>query len=325
MPPPMRHIAQWVLRPLPAPLDRTALIANDSVRNELLSSLQLYSEIRDLGQQLLKQNGHANSASSFIRFQAYVRQSISFFKGVEQLEYRSSPLLFYYSFMNLAKAAIFVRDPNFPFGHIHHGLVPSSTNGGLSTQFTTVVTTGVFGRLYALVIGNSIPNRAKLTIKSLMGYLSDLTFEYQYLKFRHPRYAGCKYAIGRNTQEANFRSILAINCNGKLSDRFIQILRKEFSEITLDQSFILNQFELTAIEAQYHKFWESKKAYGPNADGRPPGDDIVADSMTWLSDYIYWIPVDNWPFLFSLNSKIRSPEMISMNEFLATYIIMFFL
>jgi hypothetical protein len=134
MPLPARHVAQWIIRPLPPPFHRQPLISNDTVRRELISSLELYSEIRDLGQELLHAHGHPNSLKSFRRFQAYVRQGVSFFNSAETLPYRSSPLLFYYSFMNLAKAASFLRDPHYPFGHINHGLTPGRRPGGLASR-----------------------------------------------------------------------------------------------------------------------------------------------------------------------------------------------
>ena len=115
---PVRTINRFLSKNFPAPLRRQIILSSTLINRELISSFQMYSEVQDLGKDLLKCYTHQDLRNSFVRFQSYIRQAINFYQAAEALHYRASPLLYYYSFMNFAKAITFLRDPTFPFGHI---------------------------------------------------------------------------------------------------------------------------------------------------------------------------------------------------------------
>jgi len=326
VPPPQRHATAYLSRSFPAPLNRTTLSTNDNVRRELISSIQLYSEVKDLGRTLLRRFGHPDAKKSFDRFQSYIRQSIAFFEGAETLRYRSSPLLYYYSFMNLVKAITFLRDPTFPFGHIHHGLIPSRKNGVLANHFVTVAGSGVFPRFYSQLTGNIVQSHSKLTIKALLGYVSAISFEYTHLNFGQVRYSGCRYAIVRFHGEQEFRAVLVVTRLAQSYDtQLSRMLSKGFTEITLDQVFLVNAFNLAPAEMPFFSCWESRATF-PSPDGRSvPSQLVVNATMTALSDHVSFVPIANWPILFVLNLKLRTPRQLIMNEIFAIYAVMFFL
>jgi hypothetical protein len=171
----------------------------------------MYSEIEDFGKKLLKNYSHPQINQAFRLFQSYMRQAITFYNAAEAIHYRASALLYYYSFMNLAKAIIFLRDPAFPFGHLHHGLIPCKQRGALRNHFVIVPSRGIFPRFYQQVTSTPIGNNTKLRIVGLLGFVSDVAFEYSSFGMGAPKFAHCKYAIVNNAGENGFRSLLAVN------------------------------------------------------------------------------------------------------------------
>ena len=204
-----RTVFRWYSRRFPPPLVKNVLATSNSIKTELLSAFQLYSEVRDLGYQILRLRSHANLNASFFRLQSYIRHGVSFYNTAETLHYRASPLLYYYSFLNFAKAAIFVRDPSFTSGHINHGLNPSNSTGMLRNH-SVQVRTGVFTHLYYHSIGQKISTGARFTIVALLGYVSDVAFEYKYLNFDQYRCYNYRLAI---VQHLNERTSMSCDCS----------------------------------------------------------------------------------------------------------------
>jgi hypothetical protein len=225
--------------------------------------------------------------------------------------------------MNLAKAAIFLRDSAFPFGHIHHGLTASREAGGLNRQFTTVVVQGVFSHLYRHVTNTNIHNQARFRLRSLLSYISDLAFEYQYLNLGSMRYMGCKFSVVQYHGERTYRAVLAVNRTPAGQTSITRLLSRHFSEILLYPDFVLHVLQFTSFEAQSFMFWETKREYQGLPD-KVPVPDIVRHVVEDLAGYISYIPF-NAPTLFNLNLKIKTPREIYMNEMLSIYAVMFFL
>jgi len=71
-------------------------------------------------------------------------------------------------------------------------------------------------------------------------------------------------------------------------------------------------------------FWETKKEYLGIHAPFIPVEDIVADTVRYLRDYISYIPFEI-PILLFLNIKLKTPREICMNEILAIYVVMSFL
>jgi hypothetical protein len=81
------------------PLNKTITKTSSTVKDDILGSIQLYSEIKDLGYDLLQRQSHPDLDASFKQLQAYIRQGVTFFGAAYQTHYRSSPLVYYYAFM----------------------------------------------------------------------------------------------------------------------------------------------------------------------------------------------------------------------------------
>jgi YaaC-like Protein len=181
-----RPTTGWVGQSFPPPFDKVILRTSDTVRGELIGSIELYSEVKAFGKELLKTNGHTDLAQSFLVFQALMRQARTFFEAAEALHHRASPLNYYYSFMNLAKAFCFLRNPTFLSANLTHGLTPRSVEGRLRKQYVVAKANGVFPSFYRHLTGTHVPTNAKIRIADLLGYSSDVQYEYIQFKFGKP-------------------------------------------------------------------------------------------------------------------------------------------
>src|SRR5215469_15764111 len=180
---PARQVVRWYGESFPPPFSKNDLRGNDSIRNELFSSIELYSEVKALGREILKRNGHQDLRASFLRLQAYIRQARTFYEAAEALHYRASPLLYYYSFMNFAKAYLHLRDTKFKDTNLHHGIRLGNASGSIRGHRVVAMTKGVFPLFYERVSTISIGPPRQLSIAALLGYVSDVAFEYVSLQF----------------------------------------------------------------------------------------------------------------------------------------------
>src|SRR5260370_35978123 len=109
----MSQTAMPVARPfdgwirLPVSEKRQLLLTILDIERELWSALEYFSEVEEVGLNLIQSKGlqpQSDHQEIFNYFQAFVRQAKSYFSSAKTLHYRSSSLLYYYSFLNLAKA-----------------------------------------------------------------------------------------------------------------------------------------------------------------------------------------------------------------------------
>src|SRR5712692_11248540 len=129
-----RSFSGWIR--LPVSNRRVLLFTGLDIDRELWNALEYYSEVEDVGLNLIQAKGlqpQSLHQEIFKDFQAFVRQAKSYYGSAKALHYRSSSLLYYYSFLNLVKAYILLRDPNRMMGRtaraVVHGLsYRSSTN-----------------------------------------------------------------------------------------------------------------------------------------------------------------------------------------------------
>lgn len=177
-------------------LRRRVLNTNLANDEEALGWLDYISEVRDAGITFLRSHGHAKSPQkSFLLFQAFVRQAKSFYRSAENLDYRSSPLNFYYCFLNLAKAYILVNQPQFKGTRITHGLSYKLTPGPLSKQTIIVAKTGVFPAFYRQMIGVQLTNPVRSNVSTILAYCMDIQHEYQTAGFGPSRAMPGKLSI----------------------------------------------------------------------------------------------------------------------------------
>jgi hypothetical protein len=116
-------------------------------------------------------------------FRAYVRQAEGFYKGACVLPWKSSPLNYYYSFMNLAKAmcvarGLLVPQPAQEPRILQHGLSARVVAGTPDLwRLTTQEADRLFSMFYRSMIGTPIPANIELVARRLLGYVSPIGWQ----------------------------------------------------------------------------------------------------------------------------------------------------
>jgi YaaC-like protein len=181
-----RSFDGWVR--LPVSERRVLLLTNLDIDRELWSILEYYSEVEDVGFNLIQAKGlqpQTLHQEIFKDFQAFVRQAKSYYGSAKTLHYRSSSLLYYYSFLNLVKAYLLLKDPKRIIGRtqksLKHGLSykPSTTNTDFQLEIVRVCD-GIFPIFYEAQTSNVISTaiNSTLNISSLLGYSTDISYQY---------------------------------------------------------------------------------------------------------------------------------------------------
>ena len=144
----------------------------------------------DVGDRVLKRYHHKTSSAErkiiYKNICLYIQQAQNFYKAALTAEAVSSPLLYYYSFLHLAKALAEIRYPNFH-------LMPESTRHGISwtphpqdtinmkNESLKVTARGVWHCFYEAVLGTTLtmPNPLHLKIVDLFSYCPEISIEYE--------------------------------------------------------------------------------------------------------------------------------------------------
>jgi len=148
--------------------------------DELFGSLRLVADVRSEGLQLVGSYSpsiapHA-AERAYRRLAAFTRQAENYYRSAKALPFRSSALLYYYSFINLAKAALAVR--GIKFNEVHgltpdYGVAPST----LPQMRVRVKKDGVFQSFYRLIFAQSIQN-VHFQLARLLAYISEISVQY---------------------------------------------------------------------------------------------------------------------------------------------------
>lgn len=115
-------------------------------------------------------------------FCGYIHQARTYFEAASLISGASAALLYYYSFLNLAKAELLIASPSEILGRrLQHGLVhnPASSRSALSDVI--VVQDGVFRKLYEKRCGTQLPRGERLQVKRLLLQCREVGLELGYM------------------------------------------------------------------------------------------------------------------------------------------------
>ena len=301
---------------------------NLPIKDEIFASLEYISEVNTVSLEFISKFGHTKEKAKEIqpRFKAFIRQSKTFYDSAELLHHRASPLLYYYSFLNLAKAFLCLHQPNFVGNKIHHGLNHSFTEGSLKKQNVNV-TDGVFRLLYEQIYGNSLPTTSKNTagtkinvIKAL-AYSSDIAFEYKNANYGDHRQLRVKYRLIQNQQDAY--ALIAVEQFSLIENykKSLTGFNKFFEEVDLPKNSAKDLFDFYAENKQGFRFFESIKTYPVQSNYRL---DIADDCMKLIKN-LYVSSTYSDGIDFSLALPLSKTNQLAFNEFFGIYTGMFFL
>jgi len=310
-------------------LDRPTadLIASGDVVDEIWSALCYFAEVPEAGKELLASGGVAASAveEAFTSLQSFLRQARAFYQTAQKAPWRASPLVYYYSFLNLVKAAICLKSPDRVRGKIAHGLSHQLKDGKLEDQVVSVAD-GVFPLLYELLLGERLKSGTSFDVLSVLSYCTDVAAEIQSVKGAKTRTLYGKSRFYINGDQGH--GILAIGQFEHFEDcpeakeRFYQ----HFEEITRDLVRIRNEFDLLAEEAAALRFFETKAQFKADKPPLLPLAAIAKYCNTALKPYLVEHPYKFGDVDFALCRPLTcGTETIHFNEILGLYATIYFL
>lgn len=295
---------------------------------EIFSSIQYLSEIEEVGLQFLESFGHVGKRKKseiFKYFQAFIRQGKSFFEAAETLDYRSNPLFYYYSFLNLAKAYLCLKQPELFTKKIMHGLSHEHKSTKFEKQVVTVKG-GLFPVLYKELTGEKITNNFTLNISKLFGYLPDIAHEFSLVDYGPRKFAyGYSKLCVNSTKKESWPLITLVKYNEIESFKsYFRNFNNYFEEVTINKDVVRKMLDIDASTMKHYSFYQSKTTYKDNSDQTIPSGLIAKDCFNVVGNYSMELSVkDVHNIVFFM--PLQKNNQIPFNDTLASYVIMFYL
>ncbi|MDP3973942.1 MAG: YaaC family protein [Candidatus Daviesbacteria bacterium] len=305
------------------------LSTSGSVDDELWILLEYYSEVEDVGLKFLLDNGIKNKTTrktTYKHFQAYVRQAKNYYNSAKVLAPRSAGLLYYYCFLNLAKAALVVRDPSIGGKKITHGLsYKINSDPHFIKQSVNILNDGVFPKLYALYFGQSV-KQMSLTIPALLNYCTDIGYQCQMAGIHQTKIIYSYYAHCVDKTKKTGWGLVAIPQASLLLKyhKSIKSFIDTFEKIELPQLSCRELFDLDAFQQSHYSFFQSREEKKWISDNIPSEPEVRSETLAALSrvfqTYYFAKGAD-----FAISLPYLPNKQVRMDETIAIYLIMFYL
>lgn len=304
------------------------LATSGNIDDELWIILDYYSEVESVGMDLLKKAGIHNLIRKriFKHFQAYIRQAKTYYISAKTLPARSSGLLYYYCFLNLAKAAIVLKDPSIAGKFIRHGLTYNiSNNSDMSGQLISVQDDGVFKKLYELYFGTPL-NIKRFNIQTLFNYCSDLNYQCDKAKISEKKIARAYFAGGMSKIRKTSWGIVGFSDLKEVA-KYTKTMKPFFDLyelIDIPQLVCRDIFKLSAYQRNEISFFQSiveRPWLGPDI---PNFNADVAQLMTALGK-VFQVNYFKEDFDFKIALPYKRNRQERTDELIAIYVIMFYI
>ena len=320
-----RPYTGWIRVIKRPPLVRFVLNTTANPQDDAFGWLEYVSGIKKVGVDFLRSRGHLKSPDdSFYLFQSFIRQARAFYISAAALEPRSSPLNYYYAFLNLAKAYILVHQPQFTGRNSNHGLGFKLRKGGLSKQFVTSAKSGVFANFYRQVTGVQLAKNVDMNIVNLLGHCSDISYEYQTGKFGARRMSRGHIAIATDNNEC-WVVISLQQFEGLEKYRIsLEAFHRLVEEVSVFSHQARELFEIVAEHKSEFRFFQSRIAYRRGAEQSIPIAKIIREWSDAVGHLLTVAPYDD-AMDFQLDFPLKLSEQLSIKEPVAIYALMYFL
>ncbi len=295
------------------------------INDEIFSSLHYLSEIEEVGHDFIRSNGFKTKREikkTYSLFQAFIRQGKTFFESADSLEYRAQPLFYYYSFLNLTKAYLCIRNPSIFSNKLYHGLVHKHKNTKFTDQ-TIQTNNGVFPSLYEQLTGKPIRKGTTLNISALFGYIPEIGHEYNLVKYGvRKNTAGISRTFSNKSDE--YWPFLAIIRNEELfkNVKYFKRMFSFFDQVDMPKGDARNALNLDAANWAHYIYLQGNKTYKPDSNGNISG--ILPETIETVKNCI--IPMTTKSELdFHIFMPLKRNMQIDFNDILASYVIMYYL
>jgi len=275
-----------------------------------------------------------NHQKIFHWFQAFVRQAKSYYGSAKTLHYRSSSLLYYYSFLNLAKAYLLLIQPQGIMGQrVHHGLIydPSTPNTDFQLEIIRV-RQGIFPMFYEAQTSNVISTTTNLSlnIAKLLSYPTEISSQYYLTGYGGRNILSSLAAAAGDRSNNQVWTILGIPAEASLND-FLRLhvhLLNTYQEVQINKDLLALVFGMSVPELYSFRFFQEITAT-QTIDSSGFIDQVVYRQkiMNDLSPYIsshYFDDNRDFDLVIPYTDTIN-PMPIPITEALAIYAVMFYL
>lgn len=312
-----------------SPREINSLVTSGDVDDELWIILEYYSEVESVGLEFLRNSGITNLRTrkkTYKAFQAYVRQAKNYYNSAKSLQVRSSGLLYYYCFLNLAKAALVISDPTISGSFIRHGLqYHTNDNSSFSSQKVLIEKSGVFRKLYEFYFGKS-PSSNAFNIQTLLSYCTDISYQNDIAGVGADKVIPAFSAIAMDdSRKKNWNVVIFPNLDEVLKyKKTMKTFFENFEKVEIPQNISKEIFGLNnSVTANFGKFQsktEKNWLTNDNADHLGSREELVS-SLKDVFQTNYFMQEND--FYISLPYKINKQEQI--DETLAIYVVMFYI
>lgn len=264
-------------------------------------------------------------------FRAYVRQAEGFYRGACVLPWKSSPLNYYYSFMNLAKACAVALGQLPP----QAAQTPRILKHGLSARVVPVTpetwkvsvqsADGIFALLYQAAVGVPIPVGTELDARHLLGYVSPIGWQFGKSGIAAaPSWWPCHWVFLSRGEEV--WDVIGIFKDADLS-RLPDTLSNLYQELSPEAAKPLARetLGLQAIQAHSLRFLQRTVPLQPREPGKYNVSGVEESLRNAIPNCVFE-HLDSTDFQFCLGLPYATATgQVPMNELLASYAVMFFL
>lgn len=312
-----------------SPRRQVKLITTTSVDEEIFAALEYVSEIQLVAEEFFTKRGNSKPKRTYKLFQAFIRQGKTFYFAGKQLHFRASPLMYYYAFLNLVKAYISISDPDFVIDRVNHGLTWGKfTSNPLPIQrlFITTQYNGVYRKFFELERGRLPKTKIPLNINRMLGYCTDVKYEYELAGLGTSRILRCQVNIFGHGASDIYWPLIAVNNYEKLQPfkKTLIDFNKYFHQVSPQKSLIFESFGISAEQYSMFSFFESNRTYPLTTAGdidRP----TIANDVYFACKPMFESPIYDENFDFSLALPLRLNYQIPFSQPLAIYATMYFI
>ncbi len=330
-----RRFDGWIR--LPVSKNRPVMFTSNDIERELWNTLEYYSEVEEVGLNLIQTKGLQPQSlyqEIFKHFRAFVRQAKSYYGSAKALHYRSSSLLYYYSFLNLVKAYLLLKDPQRIMGRtnqaVTHGLSYRTSTTNTDFQLEVIrVGQGIFPMFYEAQTSNviSIQGNSVLRVIDLLSYPSDLAYQYELTGYGSNRILfSLATSVADRTQNQSW-TIIGIPAVTNL-DNFLTLpinFFKTYEEVQTDKNRFTLIFGRDTPELQGFRFFQDRTTISFLPNGIVDLNAHIDKISNALSPYfsVHYFD-DNFDFELVLPYQDATNSK-PFNEALAIYTVMFYL
>lgn len=167
--------AHRIITPLVKP--GTRMLETAPNEDEIWEILRLVSSDRERFIAIAVAVPPAEIDSAWLTYKAFVRQADTYYRAATSMNGSAAALLYYYSFLNLAKAELCQWRPSSVAGVVRHG-IGSQFEGDMEDWTVTSHPSGVFPLLYEKRVGRALPKvNSKISALTLFRRCAEVSFE----------------------------------------------------------------------------------------------------------------------------------------------------